>query len=280
MLRQPVRIPPARREWRSPHARVRPRWRSPPRSFYCLSVPRLPPTSTFKRDDLADAAIKLEAQIKAEAGPGHQAGRGAAPRSRCGLPAQRFPHRHADSRPDRRGRARRQRQLAAAGADRPADPPGQRPRAHAPARARRDRRLHRLSAHHRSPARKPTSLADDRAQLSPTASSGVRRSMRCGSRSNCARSPTSASNTRRMRERSRLPPARLHGRCGRRLAARLLPVLGGAAGQAHRFLAVRGRRRPGSPALSVAGQAALRRRPEARRALQHHAARRHSVGGE
>ena len=45
--------------------------------------------------------------------PGRQAGRGAAPRGRRRVPAQRFPHRHADARPDRRGRARRQRELAA-----------------------------------------------------------------------------------------------------------------------------------------------------------------------
>ena len=34
-----------------------------------LSVPAIAADKSFKRDDLADAAIKLEAQIKAEAGP-------------------------------------------------------------------------------------------------------------------------------------------------------------------------------------------------------------------
>ena len=41
------------------------------------------------------------------------------------------------------------------------------------------------------------------------------------------------------------------------------------------FVAVAGQDKP---ALSVAGAAALRRRPQARRALRHHAARRHSLG--
>ena len=53
----------------------------------------------FQRDDLADAAIKLEAQIKAESGPGDGARRGAAARRRRGVPAQRLPQRPADPRP-------------------------------------------------------------------------------------------------------------------------------------------------------------------------------------
>ena len=56
----------------------------------------------FKRDDLADSAIKLEAQIKSEAGPGRQVGRDPADRRRRRLQAQRFPHRPANPRADRR----------------------------------------------------------------------------------------------------------------------------------------------------------------------------------
>ena len=56
-------------------------------------------------------------------------------------------------------------------------------------------------------------------------------------------------------------------------AARLLSVLRGAAEQARRFLAVRLRRRPGQARGVGRRQAALRRRAEARRALQRHAAR-------
>ena len=44
----------------------------------------------FRRDDLADAAIKLEAQIKTEAGVVAQARRHAARRRRRGVSAQRF----------------------------------------------------------------------------------------------------------------------------------------------------------------------------------------------
>ena len=52
----------------------------------------------------------------------------------------------ATARPDRRHRARGQRQLAATGAHHLPDPPRQLDRADLPARARLDRRLHRLSA--------------------------------------------------------------------------------------------------------------------------------------
>ena len=69
----------------------------------------------YKRDDLADAAIKLEAQIKSEAGQVTKPRGRAAARSRCRIPAQRLPHRLAAARPDRHGGAGRQRQLAAAG---------------------------------------------------------------------------------------------------------------------------------------------------------------------
>ena len=78
---------------------------------------------------------------------------------------------------------------------RPADPPGQRPRAHAAARARRDRRLHRLSAHRQSAPRRPTRCRSSAAP-SPSARCGGRRSMRCGCRSNCAKSPTCARSMR------------------------------------------------------------------------------------
>ena len=59
----------------------------------------------FKRDDLADSAVKLEAQIKSEAGAGRQIQRDAENRCRRRLQAQRFPHRPADPRADRGHRA-------------------------------------------------------------------------------------------------------------------------------------------------------------------------------
>ncbi len=61
-----------------------------------------------------------------------------------------------------------------------------------------------------------------------------------------------------------------------RVAARLLPVLRGPR-QAHRFRAVPGAGRQRQAGAVVGRQAALRRRPEARRALQHQSARRPAV---
>ena len=76
----------------------------------------------FQRDDLADGAIKLEAQIKSDAGT--VAKPVAALRRDADAAFQRndFRARHAAARPDRRGGAERQRQLAAARAHHPADP--------------------------------------------------------------------------------------------------------------------------------------------------------------
>ena len=232
-----------------------------------LSVPAIAADKPFKRDDLADAAIKLEAQIKAEAGPVDQDRRRAAARGRRRLPAQRLPHRHADPRADRRGRARRQRELAAARQVRAADPSEQRPRTHRAARARRDRRLHRLSAQRGNAGEEAESLVVDRAQLCrPLAlASGAR----CAAHlARPARGRRGAPAIRAHARGPRLPAARLHGRCGCRLAARLLPVLRGPARQAHRLLAVRRGRRPGQAGAVRAGPPALRRRPQARRALQ------------
>ena len=66
-------------------------------------------------------------------------------------------------------------------------------------RARRDRGLYRLSARRPPATRRPTRSSCSAAP-SRTASCGGRRSTRCGSRSTCARSPTCAPPTRRMRE--------------------------------------------------------------------------------
>ncbi len=62
----------------------------------------------FQRDDLADAAIKLEAKIKSDAGQVSKPRGDAAARRGHGLRAQRFPHRPADPRADRGGGAQRQ----------------------------------------------------------------------------------------------------------------------------------------------------------------------------
>ena len=74
----------------------------------------------------------------------HQAGGANPQRRRRRLCQERFPHRHDAARPDRRRAAQRRHHLAAHGAHRHADPPGQRPGARDAARARLDRGLHRL----------------------------------------------------------------------------------------------------------------------------------------
>ncbi|MEI9805127.1 MAG: hypothetical protein WDN48_12550 [Pseudolabrys sp.] len=61
--------------------------------------------------------------------------------------------------------------------------------------------------------------------------------------------------------------------------ARLFPVLRRTAGPPYRLLAFRCRRRHGPPGDLGQRQAALRRRPQARRALYCYAARRPAVGG-
>ena len=197
----------------------------------------------FQRDDLADAAIKLEAQIRTESG--QVTAPAAALRRDADAAFQRNDFRNGLQILGQHhgGGAGGQRQLAAHRADRAADPPRQRARAHDAARARRDRRLYRLSAHQVAGrgGRRP---ADRVAQLCrpPALASGAR----CDAAlARPARGRRRAAAIRAHARGPRLPPARLLGRCRRRVAARLLPVLGGSAGPAHRSLAVRRGLRPG-----------------------------------
>ena len=139
-------------------------------------------------------------------------------------------------------------------------------------RARRHRRLHRLSAR-QEPQRGGRRAGDRRPQLRrpPGLAAGARRAPAF------ARTARGRRRSRALREDargSRLPPARLYRRCRLGVAARLLPVLRGAAGQARRFLAVRRGCRPGQARAVRRRQAALRRGAEARRALQRDLARR------
>ena len=138
----------------------------------------------------------------------------------------------------------------------------------------RDRGLHRLSAFHqcRRGGRVPRS---HRPQLhrSLDLAAGARRAAHLA---RAARDRRGAAGIRAHSRAARIPAARLHRRCGRRLAAGVLPVLRGPARPAYRLHAVRGRRRPGPPGALGAGEPALRRGPQARRALHHHAACRHS----
>ena len=142
-----------------------------------IAAPAAAAEKAFQRDDLADAAIKLEAQIKSDAGAVTKSGRTTAARRRRRIPAQRFPQRHAAARPDRGGGARGQRQLAAARQVGAAD--SLRPTiASAPrcSNAHRLRPISPISAHRARP-KKPTLSASSRAAM-PTASSGGRRSTR------------------------------------------------------------------------------------------------------
>ena len=97
-----------------------------------------------------------------------------------------------------------------------------------------------------------------------------------------ARSARSRRGARPIREdarRARLPAAGLHRRFRLGLAARLFPVLRGPR-QARRLCAVPGAGRQRQAGADVGRQAALRRRPQARRALQHQSARRAAVHRE
>ncbi len=65
------------------------------------------PTSPTSARDIDDAAIKLEAQIKSDAGSPGKPAAALAPRRGCCVPEERFPHRHDGARPGRRRRTGR-----------------------------------------------------------------------------------------------------------------------------------------------------------------------------
>ena len=192
----------------------------------------------FQNSDLADSAVTLEAQIKSDAGTPTK-------------PVAQI-RRDADAafakNDFRAGMALLGQIVAAAPNDsatwlrlartimqiRPADDNEKR----ALARARLDRRLHRLSAHHQPQRGGRQSCASrQRAGPAPDVAAGARRAAAVA---RTARSRRRARAIRAAARAARLPRARLHRRCRHRFAARLLPVLRGLAG-AHRFLAVRRR---------------------------------------
>ena len=82
-------------------------------SIALSSIPASAADKAFQRADLDEAAIKLEAQIKTDAGTGRQAAGATAPRGRRRLPEERRPQRHGAARPDHRAGAGRKRELAA-----------------------------------------------------------------------------------------------------------------------------------------------------------------------
>ena len=149
----------------------------------------------FQRDDLADAAIKLEAQIKSRSRPGHQDRRGAAARGRRRLPAQRLPHRHAAARADRR-RSRPTTARTGCGSPRPSCRSVRATTASAPLLLERAATAayiaYQRTEQSERGGRQPASSS---AAALPTAAlaAGARCAARC--RSTCARSPTCASTT-------------------------------------------------------------------------------------
>ena len=198
----------------------------------------------FQRDDLADAAIKLEAQIKTDAGQVDQAAArscGARPTRRSSAtisaPACCCSARSSRSRPsDSANWLRLARTVLQI---RPATTASARRCSSAPATAA-------YIAYQRTKNRgeEADSLLIIVAQLRrpPALAAGAR----CAAAlARAARGRRRARALRAHARGSRLPPARLLGRCRCRVAARLLPVLRRPAGQAHRLLAVRRGRRPG-----------------------------------
>ena len=153
----------------------------------------------FKRDDLANSAIKLEAQIKSEAGP--VAKSGATLRTDADAAFRRSDFRTGlqilgqIAATD----ARRQRQLAAARPNHLPDQAGQQPASRPSCwSAPRPRPTSPISAP-ATPATRPMRWPCSAGRC-PNASCGVRRWMRCGCRSICARSPTCAARYEKMRD--------------------------------------------------------------------------------
>ena len=164
-------------------------------------IPALAADKAFQRSDLDEAAIKLEAQIKSDAGHGRPSRR-------------RTLRRDADAafqKNDFRTGMLLLGQIVAVGARRRARTGCGSPRTVLQIRPRDDRErallLDRAAtaayiAYQRAeqPQRGGRQPGAPRPHASPTASSGGRRSMRCGCRSICARSPTLRGQYERLRD--------------------------------------------------------------------------------
>ena len=243
-----------------------------------LSVPAFAADKPFQRDDLADAAIKLEAQIKAEAG-------------QVSKPAAAL-RREADAAFQRNDFRTGMQILGQIVTVAPDDSANWLRLARTVLQIRPGNDRERTPLLERAAtaayiAYQRTEIAGEEADsldrvgaASPTAQSGGRRSMRCGSRSTCARSPTCASNTSACARitASACSTTRSMPTPPRRAPASSSPRTCRASAPTSRRSSPSPART--SPALSVEDKPALRRGPQARRALHHHAARRHSLDGE
>ena len=242
----------------------------------CCPFPPLPPTSRSS----ATTSPTRRSSSKPRSRP--NAGQVAKPPRRCGArptppsPAQRFPHRHADPRPDRRGRARRQRQLAAARPRHPADPPDRRPRAHASLeRAATAAYIAYQRTSNRGEEAESLLLLGrtfaDRKLWRP-ALDALRLSLDLREVAERAPAPTSAlrdDHGFRMLDYTVDADA-----ASPRACFQFSEDLPGKRTDFSPFVA---RRRPGQAGAVGGGEAALRRGPQARRALRDHAARRPAV---
>ena len=163
----------------------------------CLGIAAFSATAAdkpFQNSDLADQRRSARGADQGRCRNAGKAGRADPARCRCGLCQKRFPRRHGAARADRCG-----------GAERHARPgcgslaPFSKSARPTTASARccsiapPTRPTSPISAPPIA-AKKPTAWRSS-ARCSPNVSYGGRRSMRCGCRSNCARSPTCAGNT-------------------------------------------------------------------------------------
>ena len=232
------------------------------------SIPASAAGKAFQRAELDEAAIKLEAEIKNDAGTGRQTAGAIAARGRRRVPEERFPQRHGAARPDHRPGARRQRHLAAA-----------RPRHSAGPRGQSTAIAWRSSSAQAPPPTSPIS-APRTAARRPTRCVIVGRSF--GDRQVWRPALDALRLSLELREVAdvRALYEKMREDHGFRLLDYTVDADSAspracfqfsedAAGQARRFLAVRRRCRPGQARALRRRQAALRRRAQARRALQH-----------
>ena len=242
-------------------------------SIFCAAM-SVAADKAFERADLAEAAIKLEAQIKSDAGAAGKPLAQIAPRGRRGVPEATT---SATAWCCSASSSRRLRPTARTGCGSRAPSSRSGRPTSASARLLLERAAtaayiaYQRDQQSRRGGRQP---ADRRPHPGRPANVAARRSTRCGCRSNCARSPTCARSTRacasdhgfRMLDYSVDADAASPRAC--------FQFSEDAAGQAHRLLAVRRGRRHGQAGAVGRAEAALRRGPQARRALQRHPARR------
>ena len=162
-------------------------------------APALAADKAFQRKDLDEAAIKLEAQIKSDAGTVTKNAATLQREADAAFQSKRFPHRHAGARArwSPRRRTTPASWLRLARTIRQIRPRDERERALLLDRASTAAYIAYQRAQHPQ-STKPTVWRCSAAR-SPTASNGARRSTPCGWRSTCARPPTCAAEYERLR---------------------------------------------------------------------------------